>query len=169
MRPQPGDREPLHGPRGPLQAEIPGAVQPICRYERASPGELLHIDTKRLGRIQGVGHRITGDRTRNATSVIWSSFVSTFVAARPEGESGFLLGCYRAAVRTLRESSIQGWRLSRVSARPRSFSRSLELRQAAFQVTLEVLSKFNHLASVMVVDEHLATFVNTDWVTCMIH
>lgn len=40
-------------------------VEPIRRYERAAPGELLHIDTKRLGRIQGVGHRITGDRTKN--------------------------------------------------------------------------------------------------------
>jgi len=40
-------------------------VQPLRRYERAAPGELLHIDTKRLGRIQGVGHRITGDRTKN--------------------------------------------------------------------------------------------------------
>lgn len=39
--------------------------EPIRRYERAAPGELLHIDTKRLGRIQGIGHRITGDRTRN--------------------------------------------------------------------------------------------------------
>lgn len=39
--------------------------QPVRRYERASPGELLHIDTKRLGRIHGVGHRITGDRTQN--------------------------------------------------------------------------------------------------------
>jgi len=40
-------------------------VLPVVRYERATPGELLHIDTKRLGRIQGVGHRITGDRTLN--------------------------------------------------------------------------------------------------------
>lgn len=40
-------------------------VEPIRRYERAAPGELLHIDTKRLGRIQGVGHRMTGDRTKN--------------------------------------------------------------------------------------------------------
>ena len=40
-------------------------VEPIVRYERESPGELLHIDTKRLGRIKGVGHRITGDRTKN--------------------------------------------------------------------------------------------------------
>lgn len=39
--------------------------EPIRRYERASPGELLHMDTKRLGRIQGIGHRITGDRTKN--------------------------------------------------------------------------------------------------------
>lgn len=40
-------------------------VEPIRRYERERPGELLHIDTKRLGRIEGVGHRITGDRTLN--------------------------------------------------------------------------------------------------------
>jgi transposase InsO family protein len=39
--------------------------EPVRRYERAAPGELLHIDTKRLGRINGVGHRITGDRTKN--------------------------------------------------------------------------------------------------------
>ena len=32
------------------------------RYERAQPGELIHIDTKKLGRIDGAGHRITGDR-----------------------------------------------------------------------------------------------------------
>jgi len=38
---------------------------PIVRYERATPGELLHIDAKRLGRIAAgvVGHRITGDRS----------------------------------------------------------------------------------------------------------
>lgn len=40
-------------------------VEPIRRYERERPGELLHIDTKRLGRIEGIGHRITGDRTLN--------------------------------------------------------------------------------------------------------
>jgi len=37
----------------------------IVRYERQTPGELLHIDTKRLGKIKGIGHRITGDRTKN--------------------------------------------------------------------------------------------------------
>jgi transposase InsO family protein len=34
----------------------------IIRYEREHPGELIHIDIKKLGRIDGVGHRITGDR-----------------------------------------------------------------------------------------------------------
>jgi len=36
--------------------------EPIRRYEREHPGELIHIDIKKLGRIDGVGHRITGDR-----------------------------------------------------------------------------------------------------------
>jgi transposase InsO family protein len=36
---------------------------PILPYEREKPGELIHIDIKKLGRIDGVGHRITGDRT----------------------------------------------------------------------------------------------------------
>ena len=35
---------------------------PVIRYEREHPGELIHLDIKKLGRIQGIGHRITGDR-----------------------------------------------------------------------------------------------------------
>ena len=35
----------------------------IIRYEKQTPGEMIHIDIKKLGRIEGVGHRITGDRT----------------------------------------------------------------------------------------------------------
>jgi transposase InsO family protein len=35
----------------------------VVRYQRARPGELLHLDTKKLGRIAGIGHRITGRRT----------------------------------------------------------------------------------------------------------
>ena len=35
------------------------------RYEKAEPGELLHLDVKKLGRIVKVGHRITGDRQRS--------------------------------------------------------------------------------------------------------
>jgi len=36
---------------------------PVRRYERAQPGELLHLDTKKLGRITRIGHRITGDHS----------------------------------------------------------------------------------------------------------
>jgi transposase InsO family protein len=36
---------------------------PPRRYEREHPGELIHIDIKKLGRFNQVGHRITGDRT----------------------------------------------------------------------------------------------------------
>ena len=36
--------------------------EPVRRYERAHPGEMIHIDIKKLGRIDGIGHRITGDR-----------------------------------------------------------------------------------------------------------
>jgi transposase InsO family protein len=37
-------------------------AEPIRRYERQHPGELIHLDIKKLGRIDGIGHRITGDR-----------------------------------------------------------------------------------------------------------
>ncbi len=37
----------------------------IIRYERAAPGELIHIDIKSLGKIDGVGHRITGQHERH--------------------------------------------------------------------------------------------------------
>jgi len=37
--------------------------EPVRRYEREHPGELIHLDIKKLGRIGSVGHRITGRRT----------------------------------------------------------------------------------------------------------
>jgi transposase InsO family protein len=43
----------------------------VRRYERAQPGELLHVDIKKLGRIRGVGHRITGDRHHRARGSGW--------------------------------------------------------------------------------------------------
>jgi transposase InsO family protein len=38
----------------------------IVRYERERPGELLHVDVKKLGRIIRPGHRVTGDRSKRA-------------------------------------------------------------------------------------------------------
>jgi transposase InsO family protein len=36
--------------------------EPPNRYERARPGELIHVDVKKLGRIRGAGHRVSGHR-----------------------------------------------------------------------------------------------------------
>jgi transposase InsO family protein len=41
-------------------------LEPPRRYERSRPGELLHIDVKKLGRIQLPGHRVTGNRAQRA-------------------------------------------------------------------------------------------------------
>ncbi|HKC18712.1 MAG TPA: IS481 family transposase [Candidatus Dormibacteraeota bacterium] len=37
-------------------------LEPASRYERSRPGELVHIDVKKLGRIDRPGHRVTGSR-----------------------------------------------------------------------------------------------------------
>ena len=54
---------------------LPPAVPrpPVVRYERAAPGELVHIDAKKLGRIAVgvVGHRITGDRATRVRGLGW--------------------------------------------------------------------------------------------------
>ena len=41
-------------------------LEPAQRYERARPGELIHIDIKKLGRIQVMGHAVTGNRAQRA-------------------------------------------------------------------------------------------------------
>jgi transposase InsO family protein len=48
-------------------------AEPVRRYERERPGELIHIDIKKLGRFERIGHRITGDRTcqSNSRGVGW--------------------------------------------------------------------------------------------------
>src|SRR3954463_15480488 len=39
-----------------------GPLEPPNRYERRHPGELIHVDVKKLGVITGAGHRVTGRR-----------------------------------------------------------------------------------------------------------
>jgi transposase InsO family protein len=43
-------------------------AEPVRRYERENPGDMIHIDIKKLGRFERVGHRITGDRTGQSNS-----------------------------------------------------------------------------------------------------
>jgi transposase InsO family protein len=45
--------------------------QPARRYQREHPGELIHVDIKKLGRIGRIGHRIHGDRTTRVRGIGW--------------------------------------------------------------------------------------------------
>jgi transposase InsO family protein len=45
--------------------------EPVVRYEHERPGDLVHIDIKKLGRIERVGHRITGDRRDSVNGAGW--------------------------------------------------------------------------------------------------
>ena len=47
------------------------APEPPNRYERRHPGELEHIDIKKLGRIERAGHRVHGDRRTRARGAGW--------------------------------------------------------------------------------------------------
>ena len=44
---------------------------PMQRYEWARPGQLVHVDIKKLGRIGRIGHRITGDRRSRVYGIGW--------------------------------------------------------------------------------------------------
>jgi len=60
--------------------------EPIVRYEHACPGDLLHIDTKKLARIVRAGHRITGDPRDSVDGVGWEYL---FVAVDDHARIGF--------------------------------------------------------------------------------
>lgn len=45
--------------------------EPILRYQKDHPGQLIHVDIKKLGRIGCVGHRITGNRRNNSRGIGW--------------------------------------------------------------------------------------------------
>jgi transposase InsO family protein len=46
-------------------------AEPIVRYQRDRPGELIHVDIKKLGRIGRIGHRIHGDRRTRVRGIGW--------------------------------------------------------------------------------------------------
>jgi hypothetical protein len=46
-------------------------LEPPNRYQRQRPGELVHIDVRKLGRIERVGHRITGNRASSNARNSW--------------------------------------------------------------------------------------------------
>jgi transposase InsO family protein len=60
--------------------------EPVLRYEHEHPGDLVHIDTKKLGRIERIGHRITGDRRDSVEGAGWEFL---FVAIDDHARIGF--------------------------------------------------------------------------------
>jgi transposase InsO family protein len=61
-------------------------IPPVLRYEHAAAGDLLHLDTKRLGRILRPGHRVTGDRHGSFGYAGWEFL---FVAIDDHARIGF--------------------------------------------------------------------------------
>jgi transposase InsO family protein len=85
------------------------SLEPVLvgrRYEWAAPGQLLHLDTKKLGRIGQVGHRITGDRRARTRGIGWE-FVHVciddcsrvaYVEVLPDERSVTVVGFLRRAL-----------------------------------------------------------------------
>ncbi len=62
-------------------------TSPVVRYERQSPGELLHMDTKKLGRIVRPSHRVTGNRRDSVDGAGWEF---AHVAIDDHSRAGFV-------------------------------------------------------------------------------
>lgn len=62
-------------------------VRPVVRYEHVAPGEMLHMDTKKLGRIVRPSHRVTGDRRDRVEGAGWEF---AHVAIDDHSRAGFV-------------------------------------------------------------------------------
>jgi len=62
-------------------------ARPVVRYERDAPGELLHMDTKKLGRIVRPSHRVTGNRRDSVNGAGWEF---AHVAIDDHSRAGFV-------------------------------------------------------------------------------
>ncbi|WDD92796.1 IS481 family transposase [Burkholderia sp. FERM BP-3421] len=80
--------------------------EPVQRYEHEAPGDLLHIDIKKLGRIARPGHRVTGNRRDTVDGVGWEYlFVAVddhariaYTAMHPDETKGSAVKFLRDAV-----------------------------------------------------------------------
>jgi transposase InsO family protein len=91
----------------------------VVRYERQRPGELLHLDVKKLGRFRHFGHRTTGDRTHRSCGAGWEfvhvciddhsrlAYVEKLGDERGDTTTAFL----RRAIRWFRQQGIRAERV----------------------------------------------------------
>jgi transposase InsO family protein len=110
------------------RGRLPRVSEPDNRYERARPGELVHVDVKKLGRIEAPGHRVTGRHPRHFRSrgAGWEyvhvcvddctrmAYVEVLPDERPETAVGFL----RRAVRSFASHGITVERLMTDNGNP---------------------------------------------------
>jgi hypothetical protein len=80
----------------------PTPTSPSNRYERPAPGELVHIDVKKLGKIGREGHRVNGDRRTRSRGIGWEfvhvcvddctrlAYVEVLASERVDTVCGFL-------------------------------------------------------------------------------
>jgi transposase InsO family protein len=81
-------------------------VEPVVRYEHEAPGDLLHIDTKKLGRIVRPSHRVTGNRKDSVEGAGWETlFIAiddhsrlAFTAMHPDEKKGQAVAFLMSAV-----------------------------------------------------------------------
>jgi transposase InsO family protein len=94
--------------------------EPAVRYEHDEPGSLIHLDTKKLGRIVGgPGHRATGDRTKRRRGVGWEVLhvaiddASRLVYAEilPDERKATTTRFAIRALRWFRERGVRVWRV----------------------------------------------------------
>lgn len=117
---------------------------PPVRYERATPGELLHLDIKKLGRIARVGHRITGDPRDHVRGAGWEcvhvciddhSRVA-YAEVRPDEKKESAVAFLQAAVRRYQQLGV---RVQRVMTDNGSCYQSAAFRKACAKLGLRHL------------------------------
>lgn len=95
-------------------------ARPVLRYEHEAPGDLLHLDIKKLGRFDKPGHRVTGDRQAGTSRGAGWEYVHVaiddhsrlaFAQLQPDETAG---SACRALLQALRYYRVLGVRFKRV-------------------------------------------------------
>ena len=130
------------------------AADPPRRYEHPIPGGLFHIDAKKLARIDGVGHRIHGDRSRRKRGVGWEVvFVCVddhtrlaYAEVQPSENTRYATAFFRRALRWFASLGIECHRVLSDNARcyaSRAFTALCEERSIRQSFTRPYTPKTN--------------------------